>query len=79
MNSKKLLLFLDAKEEVITYPEIAKNISTPKKPFGRRFLSKWFIITAITAKALSPSISGLYLFNLSLLDSLFNTKNVENK
>ena len=58
-NSHKHLHFLSANEDVITYPEITKNISTPKYPLGRISLLKWLIITAKTANALRPSISGL--------------------
>ena len=36
-----------------------KKISTPRYPPGSRSLLKWFIITASTAIALRPSISGL--------------------
>jgi hypothetical protein len=59
----KLLDFLPAKEEVITYPEITKKISTPKYPLGSKSLLKWLTITATTANALRPSISGRYFFS----------------
>ena len=35
-------------------------MSTPKKPPGNNWLLKWLIITAMTATALRPSISGRY-------------------
>ena len=58
----------DRIKKVIKYPEITKKISTPKKPPEKMSLSKilicaWYIITALTAIALNPSISGLYSIN----------------
>ena len=61
MNTQKLFSDLLHKEEVITNPDIKKNISTPKKPLGSNSLLKWFMITIETAKALSPSNSGRYV------------------
>ena len=50
--------------DVIIYPDITKNISTPIKPPVKIFESKkknsmWYRITLKTAIALNPSISGL--------------------
>ena len=64
MNAQKLFSDLLHKEEVITNPEIKKNISTPKKPLGINSLLKWFIMTMETAKALRPSNSGKYVLFL---------------
>ena len=63
MNDQKFFSDLLHKEEVITNPEIKKNISTPKNPLGINSLLKWFIITMETAKALSPSNSGKYVLS----------------
>ena len=60
MNAQKLFSDLLYKEEVITNPDIKKNISTPKNPLGINSLLKWFMITIETAKALRPSNSGKY-------------------
>ena len=57
---KPAFSFLLANDDVITYHDITKKISTPRYPPGNKLLSKWFNITAITAIALSPSISDLY-------------------
>ena len=67
MNAQKSFSDLLHKEEVITNPDIKKNISTPKKPLGINSLLKWFIITIETAKALRPSNSGKYVL---LLDNI---------
>ena len=45
---------------VVTYPLMTKKISTPRYPPGSMSLLKWLMMTAPTANALSPSISGLY-------------------
>ena len=52
--------------EVIKKPEITKKTSTPVNPPWRFSGDTWKITTAITAKALSPSISGLYFILLML-------------
>ena len=65
MKSLKSLLGLPYRDDVMTYPEITKKISTPRYPPGRMSLLKWLMMTATTANALSPSISGLYLVLLA--------------
>ena len=60
IKSLKSLLVRPNNDEVITYPDITKKMSTPRYPPGRRSLLKWLMITATTANALRPSISGLY-------------------
>jgi hypothetical protein len=44
----------------MTNPEITKKMSTPRCPDGSASLLMWLMMTAITAIALRPSISGLY-------------------
>jgi hypothetical protein len=52
------------KDLVMKKPEITKNMSTPRYPFGKRVSSKWLIITETPATALKPSISGLYILQI---------------
>ena len=47
--------------EVIKKPEITKNTSTPTNPPWIHSKFIWKRITGITAIALNPSISGLYI------------------
>ena len=54
--------------EVIKKPEITKKTSTPVNPPCRFPGDTWKTITAITAKARNPSISGLYFILLMLSD-----------
>ena len=45
--------------EVIKYPLITKNTSTPRKPPLNNSNPAWYNITPITEIALKPSISDL--------------------
>lgn len=54
--------------DVIKNPEITKKTSTPANPPLRFSGDKWKMITAMTAKALNPSISGLYFILLILVE-----------
>lgn len=44
----------------IKYPEITKKISTPENPPGSAPGKAWYITTDNIARALRPSMSGLY-------------------
>ena len=58
MKSLKSLLGRPNSDEVMTYPDMTKKMSTPRYPPGRMSLLKWLMMTVTTANALSPSISG---------------------
>jgi hypothetical protein len=53
--------FLSKYFRVIKYPEITKKISTPIKPPPENSGNMWNTQTLRMAKALNPSISGLYI------------------
>ena len=55
---KNLSIFLEVKDDVITYPEITKKISTPRYPPGKISLFKWLIITDIIG-----IIEGIMILN----------------
>ena len=45
---------------VMRYPEMTKNTSTPRKPPPSQRLSAWYTMTAMTASARRPSRPGMY-------------------
>lgn len=63
---------LDWIELTIKNPLIIKNISTPAYPPAAKLRPEWNKTTAITAIALSPLISALYLLIVCI--SCFNLK-----
>jgi len=56
--------------DVIKNPLITKKMSTPINPPENKVISKWYNITDITDKALSPSMSALYFRSKPLIRNL---------